>query len=97
MLGRSLFKAAEIAQVTKVPRPKVYEALNNLLNRGFCFAVPGPVAQYSAVAPNEALPNFLKRQEQELIQRLQKERERVGGLVQNLTPLHEAGLGNSSC
>lgn len=91
MLGRPLFKAAEIAQVAKVPRPKVYEALNNLLSMGFCYAVPGSVAQYSAVPPGEALPNLQKRKEHEHAQRFLKERELVSDLVNRLVPLHEAG------
>lgn len=91
MLGRPLFKAAEIAHVAKVPRPKVYEALNNLLSMGFCYAVPGSVAQYSAVPPSEALPNMQTRKEEEQKRRFIKEREMVSGLVTRLIPLHEAG------
>ncbi len=95
MLGRPLFKAAEIAQVAKVPRPKVYEALNNLLSMGFCHAIPGSVAQYSAVPPGEALPNLQKRKEHEQAQRFHKEREAVSELVNRLLPLHEAGQGET--
>jgi sugar-specific transcriptional regulator TrmB len=91
MLGRPLFKAAEIAQVAKVPRPKVYEALNNLLSMGFCYAVPGAVSQYSAVPPAEALTNMQERKEQEQTRRFLKEREMVSDLVTRLIPLHEAG------
>ena len=91
MLGRPLFKAAEIAQVATVPRPKVYEALSSLLAKGFCFPVPGSVAQYSAVAPEEALPAYQQRQEHELEQTLHERRSRIGQLVGQLAPLHEAG------
>lgn len=91
MLGRPLFKAAEIAQVAEVPRPKVYEALSNLLAKGFCFPVPGAVAQYSAVSPEEALPAYQQRLEHELEHTLHERRTKVTKLVEQLGPLHQAG------
>ncbi len=91
MLGRPLFKAAEIAQVAGVPRPKVYEALSNLLAKGFCFPVAGTVAQYSAVSPEDALPAFQQRQEHELERNFHERRQKVSQLVEQLGPLHEAG------
>lgn len=91
MLGRPLFKAAEIAQVAEVPRPKVYEALSNLLSKGFCFPVAGTVAQYSAIPPEEALPAYQQRQETELERTLHERRAKVGKLVEKLEPLHQAG------
>lgn len=91
MLGRPLFKAAEIAQVAEVPRPKVYEALSNLLAKGFCFPVAGTVAQYSAIPPEEALPAYQQRQEHELERTLHERRAKVGKLVEKLEPLHQAG------
>jgi len=91
MLGRPVFKAAEIAQVAGVPRPKVYEALNNLVNKGFCFSVPGNVAQYSAVAPDEALHDMQRRHEHEIEQELNHRRHMMGALVEGLRPLHNAG------
>lgn len=95
MLGRPVFKAAEIAQVAEVPRPKVYEALNNLLAKGFCFQINGPVVQYSAVAPEEALPAFQQRQEHELELALHGRRQKMGQLVDLLEPLHQAGRGET--
>jgi HTH-type transcriptional regulator, sugar sensing transcriptional regulator len=91
MLGRPLFKAAEIAQVAEVPRPKVYEALSNLLAKGFCFPVSGTVAQYSAIPPEEALPAYQQRQEHELERTLHERRAKVNKLVEKLEPLHQAG------
>jgi sugar-specific transcriptional regulator TrmB len=91
MLGRPLFKAAEIAQVAEVPRPKVYEALSNLLAKGFCFPVSGVVAQYSAIPPEEALPAYQQRLEHDLERTLHERRAKVRGLVEKLEPLHQAG------
>ncbi|HEX2914895.1 MAG TPA: helix-turn-helix domain-containing protein [Chloroflexia bacterium] len=91
MLGRPLFKAAEIAQVSEVPRPKVYEALSNLLAKGFCFPVAGAVAQYSAVAPEEALPAYQQRLEHDLERTVHERRQKISQLVERLEPLHLAG------
>jgi sugar-specific transcriptional regulator TrmB len=91
MLGRPVFKASEVALVASVPRPKVYEALTNLVNKGFCYEVPGTVAQFSAVPPSEALPAYQKMQEHELELLIARRRQEVSQLVEDLAPLHEAG------
>lgn len=91
LLGRPEFKAAEVAEQASVPRAKVYEALSSLENKGLCFQVPGNVALYSAIAPDEALPALQRRQEEEQAQQLRKKRELVSELVMDLNPLHESG------
>jgi HTH-type transcriptional regulator, sugar sensing transcriptional regulator len=91
MLGRPMFKASEVALVAGVPRPKVYEALTNLVNKGFCFEVAGTVAQFKAVSPNEALPAYQNMLEHEMEQTMFRRRHEVTHLVEELTPLHEAG------
>ncbi len=91
MLGRPAYKAAEIAQAAGVPRPKVYEALSNLQNKGFCYPVPGNVAQYSAIAPAEALHDFQRRQEQEYQVEVARRRLMMSGLVEELLPLFNTG------
>lgn len=95
MLGRPVFKASEVALVAGVPRPKVYEALTNLVNKGFCYPVPGNVAQFSAVSPAEALPALQQRQEEEMTHTLRQRRATMGELVDELRPLHEAGQGET--
>lgn len=65
--------AAEVAAGAGVPRPKVYEALRSLELRGFCSAGGDRVARYVAVAPELALPAWLRHREQE--RRLAAERD----------------------
>jgi sugar-specific transcriptional regulator TrmB len=91
MLGRPVYKAAEIAQAAGVPRPKVYEALTSLQNKGLCYPIPGNVAQYSAVAPKQALSDLQRRTEQELQEELARRQRLMNELVEQLLPLHSAG------
>ena len=46
--------AVEISKIGGVPRSRIYEVLENLLLKGLCSSVPGPVVKYRGVAP-EAL------------------------------------------
>ncbi|WJW68452.1 hypothetical protein OZ401_004064 [Candidatus Chlorohelix allophototropha] len=91
MLGRPNFKAAELANAAGVPRPKVYEALNNLLNKGLCYAVPGNVAQFSAVDPKQALLDLQRRHEQEMNAVITHRRQLMEDLVEQILPLYSAG------
>ena len=96
LLGRPEFKAAEVAEQANVPRPKVYEALSNLKNKGLCVELPGNIALYCAVGPAEALPSLQRRLEEAQASQLHKQRELVAELVAELHPLHEGGRGENT-
>jgi len=52
LLGRPLQSAAEVAASSALARPKVYEALRLLEERGFCHPVAGePVTRFRPVPP----------------------------------------------
>ncbi|MBA3329673.1 MAG: hypothetical protein H0T39_02160 [Actinobacteria bacterium] len=57
--------AAEVARAAGVPRPKVYEALRLLEQRGFCTVAADRVASYRPVPAGVALPGWLRHREQE--------------------------------
>ncbi len=66
LLRHPLLSAAEVAANAELVRPKVYEALRLLEERGFCRAVAGePVTRFRAVAPEQALPGWIAHREQE--------------------------------
>jgi len=61
--------AADLASRADIARPKIYEALQQLEERGFCksIATQGPTL-FRAIAPSEALPRWLaQRNEERLI------------------------------
>jgi HTH-type transcriptional regulator, sugar sensing transcriptional regulator len=51
LLERETLGVTEIAKLANIPRVAAYEALEKLLEKGFCTARPGKVKQYSAVNP----------------------------------------------
>lgn len=91
LLGRAEFKAAEVAEQAGVPRAKVYEALSSLKSKGLCIELPGNIALYCAIAPDEALPSLQRRLEEEQAAQVLRQREKVAQLVVELNPLHAAG------
>lgn len=69
LLGHPRFKALELAARARVPRQKIYEVLDSLLEKGFAQVVQEKTKLFSAIEPELAIPAFLERrkrlQEQE--------------------------------
>lgn len=78
-------RIAEIARRTGVPQPKVYQALDALVEKGFCSIGTDSVNKYRPIAPRVALEGTvakLRRQEQEAL-----------SLAEELEALRLAGQG----
>jgi len=65
--------ATEIALSASVPRPKIYDVLQSLERFGLCASGGGRVSSWTAVTPDVALPDLVRRREQE--RRLQADRD----------------------
>jgi sugar-specific transcriptional regulator TrmB len=65
--------ATEIALAASVPRPKIYDVLQSLERYGLCASGGGRVSSWTAVPPDIALPDLVRRREQE--RRLQADRD----------------------
>src|ERR1041385_5476223 len=61
LLGHSRFKALELAPRSHVPRQKIYEVLDSLVEKGFARVVQDRTKLFSAVEPNLAIPAYLAR------------------------------------
>lgn len=81
--------AGELADVSGVPRPKVYATLKVLEQRGFCYASGDRVMTFRPVDPELALSEWARRREHE--RRLGDERDRKlrSALVASLPSLPE--------
>ena len=66
LLGHSRFKALELAPRSRVPRQKIYEVLDSLVEKGFARVVQDRTKLFSAVEPNLAIPAYLARKRQML-------------------------------
>ena len=61
LIGHPRFKALEVAGPARIPRQKIYEVLDSLVEKGFVRVVQGKAKQFSAVKPRLALQSFLTR------------------------------------
>ncbi len=61
LVGHQRFKALEVAGPARIPRQKIYEVLDSLVEKGFVRVVQGKAKQFSAVEPQLALSSFLAR------------------------------------
>ncbi len=84
--------AAEAAAAARVPRPKVYEALQALEGRGFSKSIGGRVRRFVAVEPESALRGWLSHREHERAEMSERDQIRVTALGRLLpAPAAEAG------
>src|SRR5438046_10203294 len=74
LLGHPRFKALELAARAHVPRQKIYEVLDSLVEKGSAQVVQEKAKLCSAVEPSLAVPSFLARQRQAMQQELTQHR-----------------------
>src|SRR5712675_3353736 len=61
LIGHQRFKALELAARAHVPRQKIYEVLDSLVEKGFARVIQDRTKLFSAVPPDQALPAYLGR------------------------------------
>jgi sugar-specific transcriptional regulator TrmB len=93
LVGHPRFKALELAARAHVPRQKIYEVLDSLVEKGFAQVVQEKTKLFSAVEPSLAVPAFLERQAQSLKQELTDQSRMAGGLVEDLMTAYSEGQG----
>lgn len=93
LLGHSRFKALELAPRAHVPRQKIYEVLDSLVEKGFANVVQDRTKLFSAVEPNLAIPSYLSRRRQALEHELTDQSRSAANLVEDLKGLYAEGKG----
>lgn len=93
LLGHPKFKALELAARSHVPRQKIYEVLDSLVEKGFAQVVQEKTKLFSAVEPSLAIPGYLARQRQLLEQELTDNGRAGAGLIDDLKALYSEGQG----
>lgn len=93
LLGHPRFKALELAARSQVPRQKIYEVLDSLMEKGFAQMVQEKTKLFSAVEPNLAIPAYLTRNRQMLEQDMADRARSAGNLIQELKTLYSEGQG----
>ncbi len=91
LLGHPRFKALELAARARVPRQKIYEILDSLLEKGFALVVQERTKLFSAVEPGLAIPAYLARKHDELEHELTEQTRTGTALIEDLNRAYSEG------
>ena len=95
LLGHPRFKALELAARAHVPRQKIYEVLDSLVEKGFACVIQDRTKLFSAIAPDQALPSYLGRRAHALEAELAEQNKAASDLLSDLTTAYTEGQGGS--
>src|ERR1700742_3337220 len=93
LVGHPRFKALELAARAQVPRQKIYEVLDSLVEKGFAQVIQEKTKLFSAVEPAIAIPSYLSRRAQVLQHELKDQARAAEGLVDDLASSYSEGQG----
>jgi HTH-type transcriptional regulator, sugar sensing transcriptional regulator len=62
MLLQDLVTASDLAKISGIPRGRIYDVINQLIEKGFCSTVPGSVKKFKAVDPESAIKCLIEQQ-----------------------------------
>src|ERR1700680_1937264 len=93
LLGHPKFKALELAARAHVPRQKIYEVLDSLVERGFAQVVQEKTKLFSAVEPSLAIPSYLARRRQLLEHEITDQSRVAAALIDDLKAMYSEGQG----
>lgn len=95
LAGHPKFKALELAARAHVPRQKIYEVLDSLVEKGFAHVVQEKTKLFSAVDPSLAIPGYLARRSRALQTELTEQARLANGLIDELRAAYQEGQGGS--
>ncbi|WP_238325932.1 TrmB family transcriptional regulator [Bryobacter aggregatus] len=93
LLGHTRFKALELAARAQVPRQKIYEVLDSLVEKGFAHVVQERTKLFSAVEPTLALRGYLNRREESLKQEIEEQSRNAVELADELSKTYAPADG----
>lgn len=91
LVGHPRFKALELAARAHVPRQKIYEVLDSLVEKGFAQVIQEKTKLFSAVEPEVAISHYLARRTRTLERELQEQSKLAFGLVDDLNLAYSEG------
>lgn len=93
LMGHQRFKALELAARAHVPRQKIYEVLDSLVEKGFAQVLQEKTKLFSAVDPSLAIPAYLARRSKTLQNELAEQARLATGLIEDLRGSYQEGQG----
>lgn len=91
LMGHPRFKALELAARAHVPRQKIYEVLDSLVEKGFAQVVQEKTKLFSAVDPSLAIPGYLARRSKALHNEMTEQARLATGLIEDLRAAYLEG------
>ncbi len=95
LVGHPRFKALELAARAHVPRQKIYEVLDSLVEKGFAQVIQEKTKLFSAISPDQAVPSYLARRKQALEQELAEQAHAADGITEELMAAFSEGQGGA--
>jgi sugar-specific transcriptional regulator TrmB len=93
LAGHPRFKALELAARARVPRQKIYEVLDSLMEKGFAYVIQEKTKLFSAVEPGIAIPAYLERRKEDQERQFEDHRRHGQALVHDLRASYAEGQG----
>ena len=95
LLEKKSFTALELQQIAKIPRTKIYEVLQKMIDRGICTQRSlGKKKIYEAVEPAVAFERVIKKSEAVFLESIENKKEIVESLVKTLIPIYDENKDN---
>ncbi|MBY0503215.1 MAG: TrmB family transcriptional regulator [Bryobacteraceae bacterium] len=91
LVGHPRFKALELAARAHVPRQKIYEVLDSLVEKGFAQVIQEKTKLFSAIEPEVAISHYLARRTRMLERELAEQSKLALGLVDDLHAAYSEG------
>src|SRR6476661_10728394 len=91
LIGHPRFKALELAARSHVPRQKIYEVLDSLVEKGFAQVVQEKTKLFSAVDPALSIPGFLARRSRMMQNELVEQSRLASSLIGDLERAYKEG------
>lgn len=95
LMGHPRFKALELAARAHVPRQKIYEVLDSLVEKGFAQVVQEKTKLFSAVDPSLAIPGLMARRTRSLQNELAEQARLASTLMEDLRAAFQQGQGGT--
>ena len=80
---------SELAQKTSIPRPRAYDVLRSLMEKGLLMEQSGRPSIYATVEPAQGLKNLIIGVEMETLRRLEEKRKTAQTLTKLLSEMYE--------
>ena len=96
LIGHMQFKALDVASRANIPRAKIYEVLNSLVDKGFVRVVHGKTKQFSAVEPKLALEGYLSRRRERFLREWEDRQQLAVALSDDLAAIFQNGTHGDS-